>query len=202
MAKASHDLGAPHDAMTQARAAYACADNAGHDGLRAWIRGLQALITYWSGRLHDSVRYTEQGAEAAARSRGTAAVWLAASQARSLAALGRISEAHAAIERATDAREHVRADELDEFGGLCTFNRPRQLYYAADALAWGGYDAAERTERLALDALDAYEQAAASDRAFGDEAGTRCALAIARIERGELDGAAHAMAPVLELPPA
>lgn len=32
MAKASHDLGASHDAMTQARAAYACADNSGHNG--------------------------------------------------------------------------------------------------------------------------------------------------------------------------
>ncbi|MGA9312041.1 MAG: hypothetical protein WBV74_16985, partial [Pseudonocardiaceae bacterium] len=46
MAKASHDLGAPHDAMTHARTGYACADNAGHDGLRAWTRGSQALITY------------------------------------------------------------------------------------------------------------------------------------------------------------
>ncbi|MGH4014892.1 MAG: hypothetical protein ACRDSL_13430 [Pseudonocardiaceae bacterium] len=34
MAKASHDLGAAHDAMTQARTGYACADNAGHNGLR------------------------------------------------------------------------------------------------------------------------------------------------------------------------
>ena len=67
MAKASHDLGAPHDAMTHARTGYACADNAGHDGLRAWTRGLQALITYWSGRLDDSVRYAQLGAEAAAQ---------------------------------------------------------------------------------------------------------------------------------------
>ncbi|MGH3767165.1 MAG: hypothetical protein ACRDTX_18755 [Pseudonocardiaceae bacterium] len=61
MAKASHDLGVPHDALTQARTGYACADNSGHDGLRAWIRGLQALITYWSGRLEDSVRYAQLG---------------------------------------------------------------------------------------------------------------------------------------------
>jgi hypothetical protein len=38
MARASHDLGAPHDAMTQARAAYTCADNAGHEGLKTWAR--------------------------------------------------------------------------------------------------------------------------------------------------------------------
>ena len=56
MAYASNDIGAHHDAMTQARTGYACADNAGHDGLRAWIRGIQAFITYHSGRLDDSVR--------------------------------------------------------------------------------------------------------------------------------------------------
>jgi hypothetical protein len=201
MAKASHDLGAPHDAMTHARAAYTCADNAGHDGLRAWTRGLQSLIAYWSTRLPDSVRYAEQGADAAARSRGTSAVWLASSQARALAALGRIEEAHAAVERAADTRDQVQPDELDDLGGLCTFSRPRQLYYAADALAWAASEA-DHTERLAVEALDAYAVAPAQDRAFGDEAGTRCALALARVQRGQLDGAAEAIAPVLDLPPA
>ena len=78
----------------------------------------------------------------------------------------------------------------------------RQLYYAADALAWAGAAEAEHTERLALEALADYETAPTSDRAFGDQAGTRCALAVARIERGEIDGAAEAIAPVLDLPPA
>lgn len=201
MAKASHDLGAPHDAMTQARAAYTCADNAGHDGLRAWTRGLQSLIAYWSDRLTDSVRYAEQGAEAATRSRGTSTVWLASSQARALAALGRVEDAQAAVDRATEARDQVQPDELDELGGLCTFNRPRQLYYAADALAWVDSETAQ-TERLAVEALDAYAVAEAQDRAFGDEAGARCALARARIRSGVLDGAVEAMAPVLDLPPA
>ena len=201
MAKASHDLGALHDAMTQARAGYACADNAGHDGLRAWIRGLQALITYWSGRLEDSVRYAQLGAEAAARSRGTASVWLASSEARSLAALSRIEDAHAALDRATEARERVEPDELDSLGGLCTFSRPRQLYYAADALAWGGETEANHTERLALEALDAYSGASEEDRAFGDEAGACSALTVARVLLGEIDGATEALTPVLELPP-
>ncbi|MGH3939342.1 MAG: hypothetical protein ACRDTG_12040 [Pseudonocardiaceae bacterium] len=50
LAYASHHIGAHHDAMMQARTGYACADNAGHDGLRAWSRGIQAFITYYSGR--------------------------------------------------------------------------------------------------------------------------------------------------------
>lgn len=202
LAKASHDLAAPHDAMTQARAAYACAENAGHDGLRAWTRGLQALITYWSGQFQASKHYARQGAEIAPQNHSTSAVWLAASEARSLAALGRFDAARAAVEQATDIREHVELDELDELGGLCTFPQPRQLYYAADALAWAGESEAERTERLASEALEAYDQAPAVVRAFGDEAGTRCALGVARVLRGEIAGAAEAIAPVLELPPA
>lgn len=156
MAKASHDLGAPHDALTQARAAYACADNAGHDGLRAWVRGLQSLITYWSGRFDDSVRYAELGTEPANCTRGTAVAWLACAQARALGALNRMDEAHAAIARATDARESMQPDDLDGMGGICTFGHARQLYYSADALAWGGAEEAAETERLATEALDTY----------------------------------------------
>jgi hypothetical protein len=200
MAKASHDLGAFHDAMTQARTGYACADNAGHDGLRAWTRGLQSLTTYWSGRLEDSVRYAQSGAEASARSHGTAGVWLVSNEARALAALHRLDDAHAALARVADARDRVRPDELDSLGGLCTFSRPRQLYYAADALAWGGHPEADHTERLALAALEAYAGTPAQDRAFGGVAGTRSALAIARVFHGEIDGAADALGPVLELP--
>jgi hypothetical protein len=201
MAKASHDLGAAHDALTQARAAYACADNAGHDGLRAWIRGLQSLITYWSGRFDDSVRYAQLGADAAARSRGSAGVWLPSSEARSLAALNRLDDAHEALDRATAARDQVEPDELDELGGICTFSRPTQLYYAADALAWGGIAEAAHTERLAVEALDALAAAPLADRGgFGNEQGARCDLAVAHLLRGELDGAIDAVSPVLAIP--
>ena len=202
MSMASHDLDASHDAMTQTRAGYACADNAGHDGLRAWIRGLQAAFTYWSGRLEDSLRYAQLGAEVAARSRGSAGVWLASAQARALAALNRPEEADVALTRADDLRDQVQPDELDGLGGICTFSRPRQLYFAAEALSWGGPPEATRAERLALDALDAYAAAPAQDRSFGHEANTRIALATARISLGEVDGAAEALAPVLELPSA
>jgi hypothetical protein len=201
MADASHDLGATHDAMTQARTGYACADNAGHDGLRAWIRGLQANYTYWSGRWADSVHYAQLGTEAAARSRGTAGIWLTSSEARALAALNRFDETRAALNRATDARDRAEPDELDSLGGVCSFSRPRQLYYAAAAFSWGGAAEANHTERLALDALDAYATAPAQDHNFAAEAGTRSALALARVGQGHADGAGEALRPVLDLPP-
>lgn len=180
--------------MTQARA-----DNAGHDGLRAWTRGLQTLIAYWSGRLADSVSYARRGAESAERSRGTSAVWLAASRARALAAQGDAAAAHAAVDRAAEARDAVAGDELDELGGLCTFSRARELYYAADALAWSGAAEAQRAEALATEALDAYATAPEVERAFGDQAGARCALATSRVSRGEVDGAAEPKLWPLEL---
>ncbi|MGH3755303.1 MAG: hypothetical protein ACRDRP_21930 [Pseudonocardiaceae bacterium] len=201
MAMASRDLGAPHDAMTQARTGYACAGNAGHDGLRAWIRGLQANITYWSGRWADSVRYAQLGTEAAARSRSTAAVLLASGEARALAALNRLEEGHTALARAADARDRVQPDELDVLGGLCNFLRPTQLYYAAEALSWGGAPEAGHAERFALEALAAYPAAIAGG-SFRNEATARCALAVARVAQGEVDGAAEALGPVLALPPA
>ncbi len=201
MAMASRDLGADHDAMTQTRAGYSCANNAGHDGLRTWIRGLQSNIAYWSGRWQDAVRYAELGAEVAARSRGTAAVLLASGEARALGALNRLEEAHAAVARAAEAWDRVQPDELDLLGGLCTFIRPVQLIYAAEALSWGGASEAGQAERFVLEALDAYP-AVFPGGSFRNEAQARCALGVARVARRDVDGATEALIPVLALPPA
>jgi hypothetical protein len=199
LAKASHDTADPQAALTQSRTAYLCADQADHDGLRAWVRGLQALITYWDGRLNESVRYAQQGAPFAGRSSSTAAVWLPVSEARAWAALGNVAATRRAIETAEAAWENVRGDELDELGGICTFTRPRQLYYTADALAWLPAEAGQAQD-YATQAVTAYEDTSTPEWAFGDAAGSRCDLAVARIALGEVEGARDAIAPVLELP--
>jgi hypothetical protein len=199
LAKASHDLGNPHAAMTQARTAFLCADSADHHGLRAWVRGLQSLVSYWAGNPHDSVRYAQLGAGYAEQANSTTGVWLPVSEARAWAALGNAEAARAALERAEAAWESVEGDELDAMGGLCTFGRSRQLYYAADALAWlpGEVDTAESYSRQAV---DAYTDQSHPEWAFGDAAGSHAAMAITRIAQGELEGAAAALAPVLGLP--
>jgi hypothetical protein len=199
LAKASHDMAEPQAALTQSRTAYLCADQADHDGLRAWIRGLQALITYWDGRLRESVRYAQQGVQFAERSGNSAAVWLPASEARAWAALGNVPEARRAIDRAETAWAGVRGDELDELGGICTFSRARQLYYCADALAWLPAEA-RQAQDYATQAVAAYADTTSPEWAFGDAAGSRCDLAVARIALGEIEGAQEAVTPVLELP--
>ncbi|MGH3930497.1 MAG: hypothetical protein ACRDTF_11035, partial [Pseudonocardiaceae bacterium] len=177
---------------------YACADNAGHDGLRASMRGLQSNIAYWAGRWDDAVRYAQLGAAVAERSRSTAAVFLASSEARVLGALNQMDEAHAAVARAADARDRVQPDELDILGGLCRFVRPNQLNYAAEALSWGGASQAGHAERFALESLETY--AAYPGGSYRNEATARSALAVARVNQREVDGAAEALTPVLALP--
>ncbi|TCO62707.1 hypothetical protein EV192_102846 [Actinocrispum wychmicini] len=83
-------------------------------------------------------------------------------------------------------------------------NRPthsRQLYYAADALAWLPSEVAA-AEDYAGQAVAAYRDPASPDWAFGDQAGSHSDLAVARIMAGELEGATEALSPVLDLPPA
>ncbi|WP_424217723.1 hypothetical protein ACN20G_36810 (plasmid) [Streptomyces sp. BI20] len=198
LAKASHDLADPRAAMTQARTAYLCAERADHAGLQAWIRGIQSLVSYWAGRPRDSVRYAQDGAALGATN--TSSVWLAANEARARAALGDIDGTRAAITRAETAWDTVREDEVDELGGLCQFGQVRTIYYAAEASSWLPSQSAA-TQEYALRAVEAYQDREGPEWAFGDEAGARSALAVARVQAGEVEGAAEALAPVLSLPP-
>ncbi|WP_346049870.1 hypothetical protein [Actinomadura chokoriensis] len=199
LAKASHDLGDPRSAMTQARTAFICADNIDHDGLKAWTSGLRSMISYWAGRPNDAVRYAQQGGDAAAATHGTASVWLPAQEARGWGLLGDADRCRAAIQRAQEARERVEHDELDDLGGIMTFPVPRQLYYAADASIWLP-GAEEETEQQAEAAIDAYLRAEDLDRSFSDEAGARADLALARAVQNDVEGAAEALSDVLDLP--
>lgn len=199
LAKASHDLGDPHSALTQARTAFICADNIDHAGLKAWTAGLRSMISYWADRPNDAVRYAQQGADAAEATRGTASVWPPAQEARGWGLLGDADRCRAAIQRAQDARENVEHDELDDLGGIMTFPVPRQLYYAADASIWlPGQE--EHVEQQAEAAIDAYLRAADLDRSFSDEAGAHADLALARAAQSDVEGAAEALSDVLDLP--
>lgn len=200
LAKASHDLGDPHSAMLQARTAVLCADQADHNGLRAWLRGLQSLVAYWAGRHAEAIRYAEMGTAFAARSSGTTSVWLPVSAARSYAALGNTQKALAAVQAAEAAWDHVEPDAMDELGGICTFSQPRTVYYAADALAWLPAET-ERAVAFAARAVDAYADPSDPTWAFGDQAGAHTDLAIARLAGRDIEGAAEALAPVLDLDP-
>ena len=204
ISKASHDLGRTHDAMTHARTMFVCADNAGHLGLRAWARGLQSLIAYWAGRMQEAVRYAEAGAMLAGDERGTVTAWLPALEARARAQLGHPVEARAAVRRAADRREVVIPDLLDEIGGLMAFPLAKQRYYAAGTYVYLGESdgsSDDDAESEAQASLELYADDQSADWSFSDQAGARAELALARVHRGELEGAREALSAVLALDP-
>ncbi len=119
LANASFDLGRYDAAETQARTAFMCGELAGHNGLRAWVRGLQALIAYWDGRPADAVRLAEAGSGFVPE-RGTAQIRLASIKARAFGQLGNRTEAVAALSEADRLREGIGAED-DVLGGMMAF---------------------------------------------------------------------------------
>jgi hypothetical protein len=199
VAKGFNDMQDPHEAMTMTRVAAACARDAEHPGLIALTEGLKSLIAYWAQRPEDAYHYASQGAETAATLQGTVGLWLLGLQARAAAVLGDEETVHAANRQAADRRETVVPDDLDGLGGLFTYARAKQLYYSVEAQALlgnGGVQLAAQAE----EAVQGFSDPTAPDWAFGDLAGSQCDLALVRLYSGDVDGAAAAIRPVLNLP--
>jgi hypothetical protein len=200
LSKASHDLGRVHEAMTQARTMFVCADNIGHAALQAWARGQQALIAFRAGRLHDATRYAAQGSRIADQLHGSVAAWLPALQARALAQLPDPAMAREQLALADLHREHHQPDDLDDIGGLFAFSPAKQHYYAAGALVHLG-DADHDAEHQAQAAIAIFSHGTPEEQSFSTEAGARAELALARVHADALDGAREALQPVLALGP-
>lgn len=198
LANASLDFGLQHAAIAQARAAWAYASGIDHHGLLAWIRGLQAMIAYWSGSygvaaelVHDGHRYAP-GPTARARLFSIEALVRAAS-----ADLGGTT---ATVRMAAEALESGGPlDDLhDEVGGEFGFSRAKQTYLAASAYAHVGE--ARRAVDNARQSIQLYQSGPATARAYGNEALAHADLATGYLLIGELDGAREVIAAVLALP--
>jgi hypothetical protein len=152
LARASLATGEPAAATAQAHTAFVCADRAGDDAARAWVRGIQSLVACAEGRLPESVRYAQSGGLLTRRLRGTVAAWLPAREALALARLGTVERAEAALRQAERAWTRVRPDELDAVGGHCRTTRAELDRLIADALRGlpGRAADAERHARAAV----------------------------------------------------
>ncbi|WP_233227482.1 hypothetical protein [Streptomyces sp. I4(2020)] len=131
--------------------------------------------------------------------RGTVALWLLGLQARAAAVLGDEETVRTANQQAADRRERVVPDDLDSLGGLFTYAPEKQLYYAVEAEAVLGHGGAQLAQQ-AEQAVQGFSDPTAPNWAFGDLAGSQCDLALVRLYGGDLDGAAAAIRPVLDLP--
>ena len=133
LANASTDLGYRDAAAEQARAAWAYGDIIGHNGLRAWTRGMQALIEYWSGRPQQAVRLAQSARRYA--DSATARVRLHSIEARAWSLLGDAREASRCMGAAAEARESPAGGDYlhDEVGGVFGFADTKNYCYAGAA---------------------------------------------------------------------
>ncbi|MER7743381.1 hypothetical protein ABTX34_34640 [Streptomyces sp. NPDC096538] len=92
-----------------------------------------------------------------------------------------------------------QGDDLDAIGGLFTYAPEKQLYYAVEAEAVLGHGGAQLAQQ-ARQAVQGFSDPTAPNWAFGDLASSQCDLALVRLYGGDLDGAAAAIRPVLDLP--
>lgn len=196
LANASTDLGYLDAAAEQIRAAWAYGEISGHNGLRAWARGMHALIEYWSERPHRALRLAQSGQRYA--DSATAAVRLHNIEARIWSKIGSAAETERSIRAATDAAAGSGTDSLhDEVGGVFGFSDAKASYYSGATyihlgLAEPALAATERT-------IELYRTGPARQRSYGAEALARVDSAAAHLINGSLDGAAEALLPVLAL---
>jgi hypothetical protein len=191
LANACFDLGNFRAAETQARTAFLCGELAGHNGLRSWVRGTQALTAYYDGRPGDTVRLADDATRFVPE-HGTAAVRAHSIRARALAQFGDADAVTDALDSAATALDNAKDSTM--FTGKLAFPYPKHLFYAASAHVWlGGADHAGTAARLAGEAVDLLEQAPPVARRLGEVGLARLELASARLGLADADGAAEAL---------
>ncbi|MEU6230810.1 helix-turn-helix transcriptional regulator [Streptomyces sp. NPDC047042] len=197
LAHASQNLGDQDSAVAQLQTAGTLAEHAGHDDLRAWVKGTAALIAEWSTHPHTALEYTQQAIRLVPV--GETRVRTAAIGARAAARVGDRDTALAALMELERAREQPTDPMgLSRFGGLLTFPEAKQEYYIGGTYALLGEH--ERAERHASAAIGLYEMGPKEQRSYGDEALARLDIVTARIATGEIEGAGEQLQPILELP--
>ncbi|MEU9190324.1 hypothetical protein AB0D14_38560 [Streptomyces sp. NPDC048484] len=199
VAKGFNDMEDREQARTMSLLAGAFAKDAEHPGLMALVNGLQSLIEYWADRPGDALFYAQKGAALASNLNGTVGLWLFGLQARAAAVLGDAETVRAVNLKALDRRANVAPDDLDELGGLLTYSAVKQSYYSVEAEALLGHASAGLTAQ-AEQAVQGFRSPEDPNWAFGDLAGAQCNQALILLNAGEVDGAAQAIRPVLDLP--
>ncbi len=200
VAKGFNDLEDRDQARIMTLVAAASAKDAEHPGLLALVKGLQSLIEYWADRPTDVFFYARKGTEIAEGLRGTVTPWLLGLQARASARLGDEETVRTVTAQADELRERMVPDDLDEIGGLLHYSRTKQLYYAVEAEALLRHGNAALIGQ-AEEAVTGFSDVQTEDWAFGDLAGTQCNLSLVRLHSGDVEGAAAAIRPVLDLSP-
>lgn len=198
LATAAFDLGSLDSAARLSRSAALYGETARFDPLRAFAGGILAYVAYFSGRPSEALRFaraslTFGGLGDVARRR------LSAIEARAFGHLGDTASAQRAIQ-STLQEGTGRTDDLhDAIGGEFAFSDERlAMCNATTSLLVGDGAAAEEHAGTALHLVQTRPAARRSPHVLG---GAAADLAIARLLRGDLAGAADALGALWEVSP-
>ncbi|MFI9724521.1 helix-turn-helix domain-containing protein [Streptomyces sp. NPDC052396] len=191
------DLGDYASAMTHACTAWACAEEADHNGLRAWVRSVQSLISFWDGDPRTAADFARAGQSLPAP--GNVGIRLASLEARALSMAGDRDGATAALHRAERARDSL--GDGDELPGMFSFPHAKQLAYAGTTHLSLGDSNVRQAIGCAAAAVDLYRDADADDRSTGDLLAAHLDLARGHMLMGDIDAAEPMLTFVLDSPP-
>ncbi|MEV6946156.1 helix-turn-helix transcriptional regulator [Streptomyces sp. NPDC051172] len=192
------DLGDYDSAATHARTARACAQVVGHEGMLAWVRAVESLIAYWTGRYGQAARLAQVGRHH--RAHGSIGARLASLEARALAIVGDRAGAVAALADAERSREAMPGH--DDVPGIFAFPIAKQFAYAGTTnLALGGREHVQQAIVSADTAIRLYRSAEDDDQSVGDLFAAHVDLARGHLLLGDLDGTEAMLGFVLASPP-
>ena len=197
LGEASHDLGHISAATTQFRTAFLCAELAGHNALRCWVRAKQAVVAYYEDQPRVAADLAADGWQYVPET-GTARVKLVMNEARARARLRDQRAAEDALHRAEQAREEVHGD--DEPGGILAFGLAIQYQCTASTrLLLGGQPNHVDAERFAGQAIELFEADPPEQRSLGELCHARLSLAAAQLGGDNLEGAADNLGEVMTI---
>ncbi|WP_249416244.1 XRE family transcriptional regulator [Streptomyces sp. TS71-3] len=192
------DLGDYDSAATHARTARACAGAAAHEGMLAWVRAVESLIAYWTGRYEQAARLARAGRRH--RAGGSIGLRLASLEARTLALAGDRAGAVAALTDAERSREAMPGH--DEVPGIFAFPAAKQFAYAGTTyLALSDREHVKRAITSADTAIRLYRSSEDDDQSVGDLFAAHVDLARGHLLLGDLDGTEAMLGFVLDSPP-
>jgi transcriptional regulator with XRE-family HTH domain len=186
------DLGALDAARTHAATAQVCAEYADQPDVSAWVAAVRSKTLFWCGLYSDAAAVAERGL--GLRAPGTANVMLACQMADAYDRLGAVELVAAAVQRAEDEAQRVRG--VDALGGLFSCPPGRHANYASGCLLGVG-----DIEGSLAEAERALEEFGAGAYGFGTIAQVRVNQVETYLAARDLEGAAAAARPVLDLPP-
>ncbi|KOX10700.1 helix-turn-helix transcriptional regulator [Nocardiopsis sp. NRRL B-16309] len=189
------DRGRPDLAGVHARAAAACTEYSGHEGVAAWTAVLRRTISYWQAYRRQGARHAAAGLEAAHRVRGGALLITLSALAQDHAHLG---EEEAALDLLGQARRAIDLEptEDSDLAGPLACGPSRAYGYFVETML--DLDRPAEAVAVAEEGLDF-----AADRMVRNHGSERMlqlhrALALARLDRAE--EAMAAVVPILDTP--